>query len=330
MAIGSGLAMSFGFKNESAYGTYATPSYFLPVNSASATRVANRVQGQGISSGNHGPLAVHYAEATNAGSVQVSCDFQTVTMGRLLEALMGSSTSTTLAAPAYKQTHTLSDTYGKSLTVQVGAPKRGGTVNPHTVQGAKVTSAEFSCETNGILSASFTLDGRSWNDTNALVTPSYTAQTQPPFHGGQATVKVGTYGAEASVSGVRSYSLSITRPLDTEDYTAGASGLKAEPVLNGFTQITGSLTADWLDEATFQDLANATAHKSLVIEHVSATAITSTYYYLVRFTIPGVLFEQSTQGVDGPGELTNSWSFTWAYDGTNMPKIEYQTTDSAL
>ena len=329
MAIGSGLAMSFGFKNESAYGTYATPSYFLPVNSATAARVATRVQGQGISSGNLGPLAVHHAETTNAGTGAVSLDFQVVTMGRLLEALMGSSTSTTLAAPAYKQTHTLADTLGKSLTLQVGAPKRGGTVNPHTLLGAKVTSAEFSCDTTGILGATFNFDGKSWNDTNALVTPSYTARTQPPFHGGQATVKVGTYGAEAAVSGVRSYSLSINRPLDTEDYTAGQSGLKAEPVLNNFMQITGSLTADWLDEATFQDLANATAYKSLVIEHTGAL-ITATHYYLVRFTIPGIIFEPSTQNVDGPGELTNSWSFTWAYDGTNLPKIEYQTTDSAI
>ena len=329
MAIGSGLAMSFGFKNESAYGTYATPTYFLPVTSASASRVATRVQGQGISSGQHGPLAVHYAEPTNAASAVVTLDFQTVTMGRLLEALMGSSTSTTLAAPAYKQTHTLSDTLGKSLTVQVGAPKRGGTVNPHNVLGAKVTSAEFACDMTGYLTSTFNLDGRAWNDTNALVTPSYSVQTYSPFHGGQATVKLGTYGAESAISGVRSYNLSIARPLDTEDYTAGQTGSKLEPVLNGFTQITGSLTADWIDEATLQDVANATTNKSLVIEHVGAT-ITSSYTYLVRFTIPGVLFEPNTQGVDGPGELTSSWSFTWAYDGTNSPKIEYQTTDSSI
>lgn len=329
MAIGSGLAASFAFKNESAYGTYATPSYFLPVLSASATRVATRVQGQGISSGNYGPLAVHYAEPTNAGTAAVNMDFQTVTMGRLLEALMGSSTSTTLSAPAYKQTHTLSDTYGKSLTIQVGAPKRGGTVNPHTVQGAKVTSAEFSCDMTDFLKATFNFDAKSWNDTNALVTPSYSVQTYSPFHGGQATVKLGTYGAESAISGVRSYSLSITRPLDTEDYTAGQTGSKLEPVLNGFTGITGSLTADWIDEATLQDIAAGTSQKSLVIEHVGAT-ITSSYTYLVRFTVPGVLFEPNTQGVDGPGELTSSWSFSWAYDGTNLPKIEYQTTDSAI
>ena len=330
MAVGSGLGSSFGFIKQSVYGTYVAPTKFLPVKSFQLNRVAGRVQGEGIRNGSFGPLASHYAEATQAGAGSVTLDVQCKAMGQLFEVLMGASTSSQLGATtAYTQTFTLSDTLGKYLSVQGGVPKRGGVVNPHTLVGAKIGSAEFSCETGGILSATFNFDAQKWVDTEALAAISYPADTQPPFHGGQMTVKLGTYGAESALSGVRGYSLSITRPHDTEDYTAGAAGLKAEPVLNGWADISGSLTVDWLDEASLQDIANATTTKSLVIEHVGAQ-IVSTGYYTIRFTVPGVKFEQSTQNVDGVAELTNSWAFTWAYDGTNQPKIEYITTDTTV
>jgi len=330
MAVGSGLGSSFGFVNESVYGTYVAPTKFLPVRSFALSRVANRVQGEGLRNGSFGPLASHYAEATAAGNGTVALDVQTKNMGRLFEGLMGASTSSQLGATtSYTQTFTLSDTLGKFYTVQGGVPKRGGTVNPHTLTGAKVTGAEFSCEVNGLCQATFTFDAQAWTDTQSLAAISYAADTQPPFHGGQLTVKTGTFGAEASVAGVRSYTLNITRPHDTEDYTAGATQKKSEPVLNGWADISGSLTVDWLDEATFQDVSNATATTSLVIEHVGAL-IVSTGYHTLRFTVPGVKFEQGTQNVDGVGELTNTWNFTWAYDGTNQPKIEYITTDTAV
>lgn len=331
MAIGSGLGSSWGFIKESVYGTYVAPTKFLPHKSFTAAKAANRIQGEGLRNGSFGPLASHYAEATTAGTGSVTLEAQTRSMGQLFEALMGTSSSAQQAATAaYLQTFTLADTLGKSLTVQGGVPKRGGTVLPQTITGCKVVGAEFACDANGgPVSSSFTFDARAYTDTQSLAAVSYAADTQPPFHGGQLTVKKGAYASEASVSGVRGYTLSITRPHDTEDYTAGATGLKAEPVLNGWADISGSLTVDFLDEATFQDVAHATATTSLVIEHVGAL-IASTYYYTLRFVIPGAKFELSTQGVDGVGELTNTWNFTWAYDGTNQPKIEYMTTDTAV
>jgi len=332
VAVGSGLGSSWGFVSESVFGTYVAPTKFVPVLSFDISRDPNRVQGMGLKAGSHGPLASHYAEATSAGKGAVSFNPPSRGWGWLLQALMG-GTSTCVqqaATAAYLQTHTLGDTLGKSLTVQGGVPYRDGTVRPHTLTGTKVIGAEFSCEANGgPVSSSFTFDAKAWTDSQSLATVSYPADTQPPFHGGQLAVKMGAYASEASVAGVRSYSLSISRPHDTEDYTAGATGLKSEPVLNGFTAITGSLTADWVSKTTFQDVANATATTSLVIEHVGAL-IASTYYYTLRFTVPGIKLEQGTQNVDGVGELTNSWNFEWAYDGTNSPKIELMSIDTTI
>lgn len=331
MAVGSGLGSSFGFIKESVYGTYVAPTKFIPVTSSPIVDAPTRVQGQGLRSGSFGPLASHHAETTKGASATMSTNVHCKTMGQLFEALMGSSSSAVQGATsAYLQTFTLADTLGKSLTLQAGVPYRSGTVRPHTLTGGKVTQAEFSCDTSGPVESTWTIDGQAFTDSQTLATVSYPTDTQPPFHGGQLAVKMGSYGAESSKTGIRSYSLTIARPHDTADYTAGATGLKSEPVQNGWTTISGSLTADWLDKATFQDLARGTASTSLVIEHVSSTVIASTYYWTLRFVIPGVIFQPGTQTVDGLGELTSSWSFDWAYDGTNQPKIEYMTTDTTV
>ena len=330
MAVGSGLGSSLGFIKESVYGTYVAPTKFIPVTGAAIDDAPTRVQGQGLRNGSFGPLASHYAETAKSATASITTDLHTKTLGQLFEALMGSSASAQQAATAaYLQTFTLADTLGKSLTVQTGNPYRTGTVRPHTLTGGKVTAAEFSCDSVGAATSTWTIDGQAFTDSQSLAAISYAADTQPPFHGGQLAVKLGTYGAESSKTGIRGYSLSIARPHDTADYTAGAAGLKAEPVQNGYTTISGSITADWLDKATFQDLARGTASTSLVIEHVGAL-IATTYYYTLRFTIPGVIFQPGAQSADGLGELTKSWAFDWAYDGTNQPKIEYITTDTAV
>ena len=49
-------------------------------------------------------------------------------------------------------------------------------------------------------------------------------------------------------------------------------------------------------------------------------AITSTHYETFQITVPGVVFTPATQGVGGVQELTNTWNWTWVYDGTNLPE----------
>lgn len=330
MAIGSGLGSQFGFVAESTYGTRVAATKFLRAKSYSAERVATRVQGEGIQTGNFGDLAAHYGETTNAGSGSVAFDVQDRTMGVLLNTLMGGTvTPTVISGAAYGATFPLADTLGKSMTVQVGAPYRSGTVRVHELAGVKVTGAEFSCGVGEFLTCSMDFDAKSWSDSQTLATASYVG-TNVPFNFAQMTLKLGTYGAEAAVTGIRSVNVKIDRPHDTEDYTAGSLGTKAEPVLNGATQITGTISADWLDKANFQDRANGTTATSLVWEFVGTNVIAAANYPTFRLTIPGVLFEPATQNVDGRDVLTNDWSFRWSYDGTNQPTIYTISADTAL
>jgi hypothetical protein len=326
MAIGSGLGSSFGVSAESTYGTYVAPTKFLRAKSYMIEKVANRQQGEGIQSGSYGPIGAQFVETTTAASGKIDMDVQSTKMGVLLNTLMGGTTTPSASGAAYTAVFTLGDTYGKSLTAQLGAPYRSGTVLPHTLTGGKVAQASFSCDTGGVLAASFDVDGRAFTTTQTLASVSYSSANV--FHFSQMSLKLGTYNSESSVSGVRSVGITIDRPHDVEDYTAGASGLKTEPVLNGLANITVDITADWLNKTTFQDLAHGTTATSLVWEFVGPTLAATNETF--RITLPSVYFDPSTQGVDGTKELSQSFKAVWRYDGTNLPTITTISSDSTL
>jgi hypothetical protein len=329
MAIGSGLGSQVGFVAESTFGTFVAPTKFARARQYGVEKVATRQQGVGISTGQFGPLASQYVETTSGAAASLSLDIQNRGLGVLLNTLMGGTVTPTIqgAGPAYLASFPLTDTVGKSITMQVGVPTRAGTVVAHSLSGGKVTSAEFSCAVDGLLSGTFSIDGKTFSSVQALATAAYTSTAV--FHGAQMAVKMGAFGSEAAVSGVRSVNVKINRPHDTADYTAGSAGAKSEPVLNGLTEITAAIEADWLAKATFQDLAHGTTTTSLVIEWVGAL-LNATFFDTFRITLPSVTFEPGTQDVNGPTELTNTWNATWRFDGTNAPKIETISADTTL
>jgi len=328
MAIGSGLGSQVGFSTESTWGTRVAPAKFVRGTAYAANRAQNRVQGEGLQAGVIGNIGAHYVETTEAGEGSLSCDIQTNGFGPLFQALTG-GTSTIVqqaATAAWLQTHTLGDPV-KSLTVQVGTPYRTGTVFVQELQGAKVTSAELSCSADSILTGSFNFDAKKYDSSQTLATATYVSAK--PFHGKQMSVKTGTFGAEAAVSGVRSVSLSWNNAFDTEDYTAGSTGLKAEQIRNGVVSITGSLTVDWLTttKTAFEDLRVANTSTSLVLKWTGAL-IASTYYEDLEICLPGVFFTGDAPSISGADVVTADYGFEWKYDGTNLPYIKYMSTDA--
>ena len=328
MAIGSGLGSQVGFSAETVYGTFVAPTKFVRAKSFDVSRDQERVQGEGLAAGQLGPLGAHYVETTEAASAKLECDVQSKGLGLLLQAITGgTSTSTVLSGSVYTQVHTLGDNFGKSLSFQAGVPFRGGTVAVHSASGCKVTSAEFSCSANSILSLNVDMDAQKFDDSKTLAVASYLSTNV--FHGKQMTVKVGTFGSETTLAGVKDWSQTWQRNMDTADYTAGGSGLKAEPVLNDNYEISGNLTVDWLSKSAIQDLVISNTPKSLVVEFVGPI-IAAANAETIRFTLPSVYFSGDMQGVRGAEALSNQWSYMWKYDGTNLPKIEVITSDTAL
>lgn len=325
MAIGSGLGAQLGIAAESAYGTFVAPTKFIEFTKESLVLKKTTAQSAGIAAGRLVPLASRRVVTRREVSGSIDLEIANKGMGLLLQALMGTSVTPVQQATstAYLQTHTLADTAGKSLTIQKGVPLTTGVVTDKTFLGCKVTSGEFSCEVGGMLTGTFEFDGKDCDEGQTLAAASYA--NQAPFHFGQMAVKTGTYGAETALDGIRKVSLKIERPQDVERFYANQSALKKEPISNDQVKITGTLESDYV-ATTLDDLHTSDGSTSLVWEFVGPL-IASTYFETFRITVPAIKLDEGPPVVDGFGVIKPSFNFTGLFDGTNLTKIEYISTD---
>lgn len=331
MAIGSGLAASIGFAAESTYGTYVAPTRFLEYIKADLKKKKNVVQGGGLAAGRIAQLGSRRVVTSESVEGGFELEVANKGMGLLLAHLLGSSATPVQqgATAAYLQAHTVGDNIGKSLTIQHGVPDLTGTVRPFTFKGCKLSGAEFSCKVGELLTMSLDVDGRQASEVETLVAASL-ATGVAPFHWAQMSVKLGTFGAEAAVSGVKGFSVKFDRGMASERFYAGAGGLKAEPIMNDFLKVSGSIEVDLVNKADFADRFAADSATSLVIEFVGPL-IASTYYQTFRIKLPMVFFDGDTPTVDGPDVTSGGYPFVAQLDGTNpLVSIDYISTDTTL
>jgi hypothetical protein len=331
MSVGSGLAAQLGIAAESTYGTYVAPTRFLEFDKHQLRKKKNAMQGGGLAAGRFAQLAGQRVVTTVGGEGPLDMEVKNAKMGLLLSHIFGSTPTVVQqgATAAYLQTHAIGDNVGKYLSVQAGVPDTAGTVRPYSFLGGKVTSAEFTCKLDDTLDASINFDFRDVTEAQGLAAPSYTAEA--PFHFGQMNVKLGaTYGSEASVSGVKGISVKIERGQATDRYYAGAAGLKAEPIMNDWVKISGSVDADLVDKTIWADRFAADTQTAMVLEWVGPI-IASTFAYTFRLKLPAIFLDGDTPDVEGPDITSGSFPFVAQFDGTNpLITCEYMSIDTAI
>ncbi|MFC7929173.1 phage tail tube protein [Streptomyces cinereoruber] len=328
MAIGSGLGAQLGIAAETTYGTYVAPTTFPEFTGESLVLKKTTAVSSGIAAGRLMALASRRVVTQREVSGSLNLEVANRGMGLLLQALMGTTVTPVQqgATTAYLQTHTLADTAGKSLSVQVGIPLTTGTVTDKSFLGCKVTSAEFSCEAGGMLTSSFEIDGRDCSEAQTLAVASYVSSA--PYHFGQMGVKAGTYSSETALDGVRKFSLKIERPQATDRFYANQSALKAQPISNDLVKVTGSIEQDYVS-TTLDDLHTSDAATSLIWEFIGPN-IASTYDETIRFRLPSIKIDDAPPTVNGFDVVRPTYSFTGYFNGTNPMAIEYISADSTL
>lgn len=330
MSIGSGLAGSFGFSSESTYGTYVAPTKWLEVGSSGIKKVKNTYQGGGLAAGQLMRRGSRRVVTTKAGAGPVKFEVPSKGIGLLLNALMGGTVTPVQQAAtiAYLQTHPLADPIGKILTMQAGLPDLAGTVRPYTYLGSKVMAMEFTCGIDEPLMVTMDVDSRDVSEAQSLAAPSYSATNI--FHFAQCAVKLGTYNSEASVDGIRKMTIRIERQKRTDRFYAGAAGLKAEPIINEWAALSGTIEADYLDKTVYADRFAADTSTALVWEFIGPN-IASTYFETFRIRMPMIFFNGDSPVLEGPDVVSGSFPFEAQFDGTNAAaEITYMSTDTAL
>lgn len=331
MGVGSGLGGQFGIKSESVYGTPVTVTTFLPVVKSDLKRNQTFAQLEGLQAGQLLYRASQFLPTIHDAKGTFELEVVSNGFGQLLQQLMGTSVTPVIQAAtvAYLQTHTFADPVGKSLTIQVGVPTTDGVVRPYTFQGCKVTEADFSFDINSTspVTSTWTVDAQDVTESPTLAAASFATGVRP-FVGTDVTIKIGAFGAETVIDGVTKVDVKIPRPMGTGRFYFGGV-TKKEPLTNARAAITGTITSDFLDKTIWADKFAATTSFSMVIEAKGAL-IASTYYQTFRITLPGCYLTDGTPVLDGPDVVNTPFPFAYKYDGTNLPKIEYISTDVAL
>lgn len=332
MSIRSGLAGQVGFAAETTYGTPVTPATFVePIEAVAIRDTSTWEIGGGVAAGRLQKLTSRRRRTAYGATGSLPLEVTNRGMGKLLQALMGTTVTPVQqgATAAYLQEHVLADPFGKSITVQSGVPDLGGTVRPYTLVGGKVTGAEFSCSVGQSLRGTFDLIGRELVESMPLATAAYPTDFAP-FSWTDLSIKVGATVADATVvPGIRGVSCRVGRPSREDRNYAGSGGKIAEPIINDYQPVTGSLDVDFMDKTVFADRFHSGAAFGLDIDFVGPV-IASTYTERFRITLDGCVLTGETPQLNGPDVVTGQVPFEWTYDGTNLPKIQYVSRDMTV
>jgi hypothetical protein len=329
VAIGSGLGAQLGAAAEGSYGTFQAPTVFPEFTKESLKLKKTTAQSAGLASGRLLDLSSRRVVTQREAQGTVEMEVATSKHGLLLQAVLGTTVTPAQqgATSAYLQTHILADTAGKSLTLQVGRPRTDGTVGCYSYLGCKVVSVEYSCEVGGMLTATYEFDCKNCDEAQTLTVASYPTGLGV-FNFSQMAVRTGAFGAETALDGVRKVSVKIERKMAVDRFYAGQAGLKKEPITNDKVAISGQIEADFTG-TTLAALFNSDASTSFVWEFLGPI-IASTYPYTFRVTLPAINIDDEPPTVDGPDVIRTTFGFTGLYDLTNLPKIEYMSTDITL
>jgi hypothetical protein len=293
--------------NETAYGTPAVCDRGLEFDSESLERKNEIIPSQALRSG-----AVNLRRGSRRvvsarwGEGSITCEVVTNGMGRLFQnALGGTSTNTMVETGVNIQTHSLGSSLGKSLTIQKQLrDESNAVVSPFTFHGCKFPSEDV-------------------DTTTAAATPVYTSTKT--FHYRQGTLKID--GAAFAL--VQSASVKFDRKLDTDRFHLGNAGVKAEPLVNDFPDVTGTLSAEFANTTLYAKFTEDTA-AALILEFVGGI-IGTVSQETFRITVPEIRLTGETPKVGGPGLVVLNHPFEGQYNGVDAGmKVEYITTDATL
>lgn len=316
-----------GYAEETTYGTPVTVTRFAEFNSCSVELARSVVQSAGLRRSRRLPRSDRFMPYTVGAAGTIELDVPTKGFGLFLEHMLGSISTGTITDSNYTHTATIGDLDGKSLTIQAGKPRVGSaTVDPYTWHGCKFTGWTLSMDVDGILVASLDVDAEDEDNSNALATASYPADTRVfTFNGCAVTIAGDSFEAT-------SWSLQAENTLDTERRFLTGTSLKKEPLENGDRAFTVSLEAEYKDLTQYNRYKSATAAGMLgaiVATFTGPVAHGGATFPQIVVTVPAGRFDSVSQPISGPEKITQSISAMAMDNGSDQPvTITYRTVDA--
>jgi hypothetical protein len=256
----------------------------------------------------------------------------------------------TTSGSTYGYTHTFRNNIsGRSSAWQIGLPTTDAVLRQYDILGCKPTKYAWSVEKDAFLTCATDWDGRVLEDptiTSAYqgypngatqtpysqATPSYSAAL--PWHWAQSQVQIGSSAATASsaslIDGVTKFQVSVEHPLNTARQYMGNQGLKDEQIVNAPYKITGTVTADYVNKATWADVFYSDTAFSMIVTFTPAGTLSGTVN-AVQFVLNNVYLDNESPTVANDDIINTSFPFTCLYDLSVEPlTVIIQTTDATV
>lgn len=337
------LDFSVGMALETTFGSAVTVTRF-PESEAKAKYDVTTVDGKGLRPTKGVRRTSRHSIVKFEGSGDIEVEANTRGLGMLLNAVMGSVTSTTISSTtAYQQVHTLSVTDPHpSYTIQEVLPVIGGaSTYPHTFVGCTFDSLELSAKEADIVQAKFSFMARQLRTDVAAAVASYPASDALLTFAHAAIVTSGTLTAPtstalASLSGtaaenVTDFSLTVKRNLDKKGFNVGGAGLRSRRPQLGRPEITGKLTVEYTDN-TLRDAYLAQTPVPIVLTFTHDSTIVAGIAPVLQIVLPAVLLKGEVPASNGGEPITQSIDFEAFDNGVAAQPIwiVYRTLDTAV
>lgn len=329
MAHRTGLDGFLGIGTESTYGTRVAPTTFLPIESESITLTQEFVSTNPIMAGLMvQPDGLHRASTRTAeGSLEM--ELYDRGMGKLLNMLHGNTVTPTTPGGGtlsrqFVHSIGLTSPVGKSIGIQVARPDTGGTNRPFDYTGCKITEATITVEAGSAATVSFTVNAQDEKTDQVVATPTYVTAARP-FTFQDCTLSI----AGSPAANVRSATITIPLSMATDRYHLGNSGIKDQPLLNEFSNITIGASLEFASLADHTRFRTGTS-VALKMEAVGSI-IEAAIPYSMKIEAAAARQVSSGPVLAGPDIITSDVDFEVKWDGTNAPLIiTTVSTDTAL
>lgn len=329
MPVSTGIGAQLGYVAETTYGTFAVPTKFLPFDSESLRSTLNYGEPEAGFMG--GVLAADtglVVQTTRTAGGSITAPVQSKGWGGLLNLLHGNTVTPTGAGDAKTQTHVIGTTApdGKSATFQVGIPDTAGAKHPKSLLGGTIANASFEMETGGFLSANLDIAGKDVVTSEALATATYPAGAEL-FGFKDAVLEINASSVGACV---RSASVAIALPKDTERFCLNGDGTAQAPLTNEKIAITGSMTLEFTGLAQYNAYLNST-RRAVTLECETVGEIETGVKASIKFDMPTVLTTDGVPMVSDAGIVMLAVEFRALANGATPPlTITYVSSDTAV
>ena len=166
----------------------------------------------------------------------------------------------------------------------------------------------------------------------AYAAPSYAA-SNPVFSFRDATIKLGSYGSETVVEGIRACTVTIDRPMKVDNFYQDGTGLKQQQPLNGYTKITVDFESDYLSDSAFVAQFVSDTAQSFVWDFVSSTNAGTGYPFEFKLSIPNLSWEDGAPEVTGESIIQPKLALVGLLDSSahlSGVQATYMSTDTTL